>query len=218
MKPSTRFVATPAPSRAGSLDLVGCELALDFCNTSSGRGFPSHQEHLRAFGDVLRWAVHAKVVKAVDGDLIRTLVAEPSERADALLAEVLAARELVWTVATELAERRAVPEEHRQALVALHARCLSHADLEVRDGVYLWSWTPRRDILSALLGPITLSALTLLMERDLTRTKRCEGLECGWMFLDTTKNKTRRWCEMRVCGNRSKVRAARQRQRARGEA
>jgi predicted RNA-binding Zn ribbon-like protein len=66
---------------------------------------------------------------------------------------------------------------------------------------------------AAFLGPITLSALTLLMEKNLLRTKRCAGQECGWLFFDTTKNNRRRWCEMRVCGNRAKVRAARQRQR-----
>jgi predicted RNA-binding Zn ribbon-like protein len=79
-------------------------------------------------------------------------------------------------------------------------------------GSYIWVWDPRQDIQAAILGPITLSALTLLMAKDLLRTKRCAGQECGWLFLDTTKN-NRRWCEMRVCGNRAKVRAARQRQR-----
>jgi predicted RNA-binding Zn ribbon-like protein len=65
----------------------------------------------------------------------------------------------------------------------------------------------------AILGPITLSALTLLMEKELSRTKRCAGMECGWLFFDTTKNSRRRWCVMRVCGNRAKVRAARAKQK-----
>jgi CGNR zinc finger len=67
-------------------------------------------------------------------------------------------------------------------------------------GSYIWVWDPPQDIQPAILGPITLSALTLLMAKDLLRTKRCAGQECGWLFLDTTKNNRRRWCEMRVCG------------------
>jgi predicted RNA-binding Zn ribbon-like protein len=55
------------------------------------------------------------------------------------------------------------------------------------------------------------------MERDLSRTKRCEGKECGWLFFDATKNKSRRWCEMRVCGNRAKVTASRQRRKDTGQ-
>ena len=49
-----------------------------------------------------------------------------------------------------------------------------------------------------------LSALTLLTQADLSRIKQCQGDHCGWLFLDTTKNKSRRWCEMEVCGNRAK--------------
>jgi len=41
-------------------------------------------------------------------------------------------------------------------------------------------------------------------------------LDCGWLFFDATKNSRRRWCEMRVCGNRAKVRAARMRQKLAG--
>jgi len=93
---------------------------------------------------------------------------------------------------------------------------LRHAEIKMRDGVFIWVWDPRRDIQAAILGPITLSALTLLMEKDLSRTKRCAGQECGWLFFDTTKNKRRRWCEMRVCGNRAKVRAARTRKQLSG--
>ena len=89
--------------------------------------------------------------------------------------------------------------------------------MKMRLGSYIWVWDPRRDIQAAILGPITLSALTLLMNKDLLRTKRCAGQECGWLFLDTTKNNRRRWCEMRVCGNRAKVRAARERQRRAGK-
>src|SRR5262249_8663983 len=47
------------PSRASSLELVGGTLALDLTNTSSGRGTPSHQEHLRDFDTVMQWVRHA---------------------------------------------------------------------------------------------------------------------------------------------------------------
>lgn len=214
MATRTRFKAdAPSPSRAGSLDLVGCELALDFTNTSSGRGAPSHQEHLRGYADVVNWAEHAKVVTPEDADFVRTAIGGNARESHRLFVSAVETRELVWAVASAVADARAVPEELRQKLTSAHAQHLSHAHMEVRDGAYIWAWSVRRSIASAILGPITLSALTLLMEKDLSRTKRCEGHECGWLFFDTTKNKTRRWCEMRVCGNRAKVRALRQRQR-----
>jgi predicted RNA-binding Zn ribbon-like protein len=201
------------PSRAGSLDLVGGELALDFTNTSSGRGTPTHLEHLRSARDVIDWAEHARVIEPDAAARARSAVARDPGLSDRLLNEALAARELVWRIGTALAERDVVVEAWRQDLAGLNARCLASATLAARDGSFIWTWDARRDLVSAVLGPVVLSALTLLMERDLSRTKRCEGKACGWLFFDATKNKSRRWCEMRVCGNRAKVAASRQRRR-----
>lgn len=201
------------PSRAGSLDLVGCELALDFTNTSSGRGFLSHQEHLRDFDTIMQWVEHARVMASSDCTYVRTAVARRPKLERAVFEQVLEIRELIWTIGTALAEQRPVSEKLRASLTAAHAESLRFAEMKMRDGAYIWTWDPRRDVQGAILGPITLSALTLLMEKELSRTKRCAGMECGWLFFDTTKNSRRRWCEMRVCGNRAKVRAARAKQK-----
>ena len=201
------------PSRAGSLALVGGTLALDLTNTSSGRGTAGHQEHLRDFETVMQWIAHAHVLTPEECAFIRRTVAARPRLGRALFRRLLEVRELIWTIATALAEGRPVTEKLRAALTAAHAESLRYAGLTMRNGVFMWSWNPRRDPQAAILGPITLSALTLLMEKDLSRTKRCAGLECGWLFFDATKNKSRRWCEMSVCGNRAKVRAARARRR-----
>lgn len=204
------------PSRAGSLDLVGGALALDLTNTSSGRGTPGHQEHLRDFDTLMQWVAHARILTPGDCAYIRSATASRPKSALALFERLLEIRELIWMIATALAEQRPVAERLRGSLTAAHAESLRHAEIKMRDGAFIWTWNPRRDIQAAILGPITLSALTLLMEKDLSRTKRCAGLECGWLFFDTTKNKRRRWCEMRVCGNRAKVRAARARSKLSG--
>ena len=60
--------------------------------------------------------------------------------------------------------------------------------------------------IEAVLGPISLSAITILTQGDLSRIKQCQGEKCGWLFFDTSKNKSRRWCEMEICGNRAKQR------------
>jgi predicted RNA-binding Zn ribbon-like protein len=201
------------PSRAATLDLVGGALALDFTNTSSGRGSPTHQEHLRDFESLVQWIEHARVVTPSNCVYFREQAARHPKRAATVFARALAVRELIWRIGDALAERRTIAAELRDELVAMHAKSLSFAEIRPRDQAFIWVWDPHRDLEAAILGPITLSALSLLMEKDLSRTKRCEGKECGWLFFDATKNKSRRWCEMQVCGNRAKVRAARQRKR-----
>ena len=200
-------------SRAGSLDLVGDELAWDFTNTSSGRGSRANQEHLRDFDTLMQWVEHARVMPPSDCAYARAALASHPRRSRRIFERAIEMRELVWMIGTALAEQRPVSGNLLASLSAAHAENLKHAEMKMRFGSYIWVWDPRRDIQAAILGPITLSALTLLMEKDLLRTKRCAGQECGWLFFDTTKNNRRRWCEMSVCGNRAKVRASRERQR-----
>jgi predicted RNA-binding Zn ribbon-like protein len=83
----------------------------------------------------------------------------------------------------------------------------------MHEGGFVWAWSADEGPIEAILGPIALSALTLLTQSDLSRIKQCQGDHCGWLFFDTTKNRSRRWCEMEVCGNRAKQRALRARQK-----
>jgi predicted RNA-binding Zn ribbon-like protein len=197
-------IAQSLESRAGSLPLVGSELALDFTNTSSGRGHATHQEHLRAPTDIIAWARHAKVLAPADGDFAVATVTADSALGARLLKRALALREIIYALGTEIAARRKTPGDLVNALAHVHAACIAHARLTPHGAGFVWAWDPREAVIEAILGPITLSALTLLTQADLSRIKQCAGDHCGWLFFDTTKNKSRRWCEMEVCGNRAK--------------
>jgi len=195
-----------AVSRASSLTLVGGELAFDFANTSSGRGWPSFQEHLQRPRDVVDWARHARVLPPADAEaLIARLALEPALAAE-LLERALELREAVYRIARELGARHAPPKPEVDRLSAIYADCIKRAHLAPDESRFAWSWTPAESPVEAVLGPIALSALTTLAQADLTRVKQCQGEKCGWVFFDTTKNKSRRWCEMEVCGNRAKQR------------
>jgi predicted RNA-binding Zn ribbon-like protein len=191
-------------SRAGSLTLIGGELALDFANTSSGRGWPTHQEHLRSAMNVVDWADHAHVVPPEDAEWLREMARAEFEIGQQLLARALELREDIHVVASEIAAGRPVPPDPVQNLTRAHAHCLAKANLAPFAGRFVWSWPVRQASIEAILGPISLSAMTTLLQADLSRIKMCQGEKCGWLFFDTTKNKSRRWCEMEVCGNRAK--------------
>jgi predicted RNA-binding Zn ribbon-like protein len=103
-----------------------------------------------------------------------------------------------------LASGRPALVEPVDSLSRAHARALARGRLEPFGKNFGWSWRAREAPVEAVLGPISLSALTLLQRADLTRVKQCQGEKCGWLFFDATKNKSRRWCEMEVCGNRAK--------------
>lgn len=211
------FPEAPA-SRAGSLTLIGGELAFDFANTSSGRGWPNPQEHLRSAQHVVAWAQHAKVMGPADAQWLEEKVAGDATLARLLLERALDLRETIHTIAVEIAAGRPAPEPQTDRLAKEHAACVACAKLAPEGGRYVWSWTPHEAAIEAVLGPIALSALATLTQADLTRVKRCEGEKCGWLFLDTTKNKSRRWCEMEICGNRAKQKRLSARTRGGGAA
>jgi predicted RNA-binding Zn ribbon-like protein len=203
------------PSRAATLALVGCELAFDFTNTTSGRGGPRQREHLRSAEDIIVWAQHAKIISKGCARELGEALAQNPRLASRLRRRTLDLRAIVYRLGAALAAGAPAPPRDVDALAKVYAYCLSCACLTKIDGVFAWSWQAAARPVEAILGPIALSALGLLSQADLSRVKQCPGEACGWLFFDTTKNKNRRWCEMEVCGNRAKQRRLRRRERRR---
>lgn len=199
-----------ASPRAGSLPLVGGALALDFCNTTTGRGTAAFVEHLFDYEDLLRWATHAGILSREEA---AHLAASPPDAAAAAYAQAMEIRALLNRVFDRLATGRPVPEEELKALAEAHARFSGDAVLVPDGRGFRW----RHDVASrpdALLAPILRSAVEVLTGADLARLKQCPGADCGWVFLDETKNANRVWCEMAVCGTRAKMRKRAEARRA----
>ncbi len=201
------------PSRAGSLDLIADDLALNFANTESGRGFPSHQNHFRDAGNVVEWLRHAKALPLEETDWLRKRVPENADLAADLLVAATELREAVHDIGAALGRRAEPPGHALASLSALHARFVAKAELAPGVMSCRWSWSVRLSPVEAALGPIALAAVRLFTEGDFHRIRECGGHACGWLFYDRSKNNRRRWCEMEVCGNRAKQRrlAARRR-------
>ena len=202
-----------SPSRAGSLPLIADDLALDFANTESGRGFPSHQNHFREAKNVVEWLRHAKALPVEEADWLRKRVSEHADLAADLLAQAMALREAIHDVGAALGRHAKPPEAALASLSALHARFVAAAELAPGVTSCRWLWSVRASPVEAARGPIALAAVRLFTEGDFHRIRECGGHACGWLFYDRSKNNRRRWCEMEVCGNRAKQRrlAARRR-------
>jgi predicted RNA-binding Zn ribbon-like protein len=192
------------PSRAGSLPLVGGNLALDFANTESGRGYDSHQNHLRDATNVLGWLSHANALPAEATHWLGSEISTRPDLADGLLSRALALRAAIHSVGSAIGRRDAPPPGSLARLSELYAESIGHAVLAAENGACDWRWSLRETPIEAAVGPIALAAVKLFTEGDLSRIKECGGHACGWLFYDTSKNNRRRWCEMEVCGNRAK--------------
>src|ERR1700722_19902303 len=109
------------PSRAGSLDLIADDLALNFANTESGRGFPSHQNHFREAANVVEWLRHAKALPVEEADWLGKSTAERADLATDLLAQAAGLRAAIHNIGGSVGPHAKPPEAALASLSALHA-------------------------------------------------------------------------------------------------
>ncbi|MDO8352706.1 MAG: CGNR zinc finger domain-containing protein [Aestuariivirga sp.] len=197
--------------RPGTLSLVAGKLALDFANTESGRGGAEHHDHLQTARDLVAWAAHAKIIADKDAPLARRIIKDQTKLACHLVARGRFLRETIYQINSNVVAGKPPAEKLLRRLTASHAEMLATATFVPHGDNYEWAWHPKAELVAAILGPITLSALDLLIDDDFSRIKQCQGNHCGWLFYDNTKNKSRQWCDMSVCGNRAKASALRAR-------
>lgn len=197
--------------RPSTLSLVAGKLALDFTNTESGRGGDEHHDHLHTAGDLVAWAIHAKIIGQKDATLARRMIKNQTKLARHLIARGRFLRETIYQINANVVAGKLPDKKLLHGLTAAHAEMLATATLAPHENHYEWVWRPKAELAAAILGPITVSALELLFDADLSRIKQCHGNHCGWLFYDSTKNRSRQWCDMSVCGNRAKASALRAR-------
>ena len=194
--------------RAGCLPRIGGALALDFCNSTTGRGTDRFVEHLFDYQDLLRWAVFNELL--TEGQAAGLLAGTDAAAQAKAYAEAMAARGLLNGIFDDLAKAgggTAAPAAEQVAALAGRAAGTWEGASLVPDGArFAWRFPPADARPTALLDPILRSAADLLTRHDLARLKACPGPYCGWVFLDATKNAGRVWCEMEVCGTRAKLR------------
>jgi predicted RNA-binding Zn ribbon-like protein len=197
------------------LRLDGGHLALDFVNTLGGsHELPPepHDEHLRSYGDLVTWGVRTGVLEESAAErLWRAAKANPDE-AERVLFEAIEQREQAHAVLRALAEEREPPPDAVSGVEEKARRSLEVARLEpFDDGSYRWRWQHGDDLRSPL-RPLAHATVELLADAPLDRLKRCGA--CRWLFIDASKNRSRHWCSMEVCGTNVKKQRYVERRRA----
>ena len=195
--------------------LLGKRLCLDFVNTVEDPFGGEREDFLGDYDDLVGWSEYVDVLDAAAASRLRTLARDESRRAREVFERAIALRDSLERVLREIAAGSEPPEDELAAIQAEHVAALGAASLARSDARYAWSWQEGDD-LSAPLWPVVESAVELLTAGDLTRVKQCPGADdCGWLFYDTSRNATRRWCSMEGCGSRVKMRRHYARRKAR---
>ncbi len=190
--------------RPPRFDLIAGNVPLDFVNTLDDR-HTQPKELLEHYDDLARFGEDTGLLDPIQADRLVKRSSKFPELAEEALRRAKQLREAIHDVFWALINHRAVPAAALATLNADARTAAAHLHLVPINGAFEWSFDDLDDF-DIFLWQIARSAADLLSSDQLPFVRACSSKECEWFFLDTSKNHHRRWCDMKRCGNRAKVR------------
>jgi len=209
-------------SAAAEMKLVGGRLCLDFINTVDGRKSDSPRNESRSivlgdklteYSDLVEWSRHAGIVTPTESQRLIQASKRNTREARDVLDRAIALREALYRICKAIMTGRRPQTLDLDTVNDELLRARTHERLTHEANGFTWEWVSTEAALDRMLWSIAHSAAELLTTADLSRLRECSGEECGWLFEDTSRNRSRQWCDMQDCGNLAKVRRYRTRLR-----
>lgn len=201
--------------KINAIRLVGGLSVLDYLNTCDGRrpGTALNEvvDKLGCLEDIVHWFHHAELIGAAEHEQFLALVAASSWHAVSAFKQLKGFREALYQLLLPVAMGRPVDPALLGPLNQALADTSGQRLLVATPIGAIWRWRACTDLQAmtdGFIGRLAVQAAQLLTGDDIRRLKACATPNCDWLFLDTSKNGRRRWCQMNVCGAREKAKRA----------
>jgi len=207
---------TLSPASDFPFQYIGGDLALDLVNTVDWTSRGLEDERLIDFDRLTRWAEGAGVVPPKTGAALRRRATAKPREADTAYRAALHARQVLQRIFSAIAEGDSAGEE-LDDFNRLLGQALAHMRMVPVTGgragrrKLRLGWEQLTTRLDAVIWPVLWSAASLIASDEASRIRICGGADCGWMYVDRSRNGLRRWCQMETCGTREKSRRRYQR-------
>jgi predicted RNA-binding Zn ribbon-like protein len=189
-----------------TFDLDSGALCLDFANTMEWHASDHPQDKLHDYKDLIAWAEAAAVLSPDQANLARQMAQEKPPAAGAALKRAIQLREAIYRLFVDVSENRMAGDEDLAFLNKSLQESLSHLQVVPTPSGFAWDWAETPLDFDQILWSIARSAGELLTSAKLGRVRQCaDDRGCGYLFIDTSRNRSRRWCSMESCGNRAKA-------------
>ena len=178
-----------------------------YANTVGWHASDSPEESLNKYADLIEWSADRGILSgdAKEG-LLRRSEEKPVE-AQAVLERAREVREDIYRILSDTAHGRPIKTADLKGFNKALASMLSHSRLAPYEGGLRWDWDMHADKLDSVIWPVVRSAVDLVTSEAMKRVGQCADEDgCGRLFWDSSRNRSRRWCDMSDCGNRAKVR------------
>jgi predicted RNA-binding Zn ribbon-like protein len=187
-------------------ELSGNWLCLDFTHTLDERYSAQPIEKLRSYSELVAWGIYKRLLTREEAERLLHIAKWKPGEAGAALERAIEAREAIYRIFYAIAEGEDSGGADIALLNARLAEAMSHVCLVHKDNGYAWDWQTDESELDVVLWRVVRSAADLLTSEKLDDVRACAAEDCRWLFLDTSKNHSRIWCDMQTCGNKAKAR------------
>lgn len=176
-------------------------LCLDFANTVDWHASSNPEETINNYADLLNWAQKVDIITANEAKLLQDVSGKKPAETKVILNKAKEIREAIYETLSSAAHGRPARKADLVVLNKAIADTLSHSILVSKDNSFEWDWDSSTKELDFILWPIVKSAAELMTSEALHRVGQCADEHgCGWLFWDSSRNRSRRWCDMRDCG------------------
>jgi len=180
-------------------------LCLDFANVI-GWFLQEQSANKLTYLHLLGWAKQAQVIQEKTFEKLQHQAKQSPKKTKQAIQKVLALREITYQILSAHIWKKPPTAKNLSSLNLLLSETLQHAQVASDQEKFVWSWTDSDTHLESPLWPVVRSVAELLTSDDLRRIGQCSSDNCPWLFYDTSKNHSRRWCSMKMCGNVAKAR------------
>ena len=201
-------------TNADTLKLLGGQLSLGFANTADWHASDHPVEFLTSYSDLVAWSQHVGILTDHRAQRLLKEAARRPVDASAVLERAIALREAIYRIFSAISHGRPPQAADLAIFNAELSGALAQSQIVSTAEGFAWDWAGAEDALDGMLWPVVHDAAGLLTSEELDRVGQCADDRCGWLFLDTSRNRSRRWCSMEDCGNRAKARRHYERKRA----
>jgi predicted RNA-binding Zn ribbon-like protein len=187
-------------------DLMGERLCLDFVNTVSWRGRENSKDFFDTYTDLLIWSRYINIITDIDFKTLQQKAKKHPKEEQKAMKKAIVLRETIYAIFSAKSDGNVLKKDYLSNFNNFLSKTMSHSQIiQTKDGL-AWNTDGDKNSLDWILNPVIRSAAELLISSEVGKVKICGDSECGWIFLDSSRNQSRRWCDMKDCGNRAKAR------------
>jgi predicted RNA-binding Zn ribbon-like protein len=185
--------------------LLKYRLCIDFVNTLGWRGRDVPEEELQNYSDLINWSRQVGIITPQDAKkLLKKAERRPADGIRVLLGAV-GLRETIYRIFAAIIENQNPAKEDMTSFNSYLANTMVFSQIINTKNGFQWDSCGNKSKMDWVLNPVIRSAADLLISDELKKLKSCSDPMCRWLFLDISRNQSRRWCDMKDCGNRAKA-------------